>query len=295
MPDGAERQRSPASPYPETVTHRSPNEPATAAEHLQEATRVQVERGPRQSAGRDGVLLAVARVLRRLSEEIAIIGARNTVKAFVAERPSVEDAMAFAYGFQLAGFEAGIQPSQIPSEIEALLRRLDAARPRAVLEIGTGRGGTLFLLASTATDDALFVSIDLPEGAFGGGYRVRRGKLYRAFARRGQRIALLRRDSHDLETVRLVRRLLAGRPVDLLFIDGDHTYEGVRRDYASYSPLVRPGGLVAIHDIVPGNHEDVGGVPRFWQELKETADVEELVGNWKQGGFGIGLLTRPAS
>ena len=134
----------------------------------------------------------------------------------------------------------------------------------------------------------------LPEGEFGGGYTRKRRKLYRAFARRGQRIELLRRDSHDLETVRLVHRLLAGRGVDLLFIDGDHTYEGVSQDYASYASLVRAGGLIAIHDIVPGNQEDVGGVPRFWKELKQTSDTEEIVRDWNQGGFGIGLVTRSA-
>ena len=33
--------------------------------------------------------------------------------------------------------------------------------------------------------------------------------------------------------------------LDLLFIDGDHSYEGVRQDYKMYSKLVRDGGLIA--------------------------------------------------
>jgi hypothetical protein len=48
-----------------------------------------------------------------------------------------------------------------------------------------------------------------------------------------------------------------------LFIDGDHTYEGVRRDFEMYSPLVRKGGIIAFHDIYPGPEESVGGVPKF--------------------------------
>jgi predicted O-methyltransferase YrrM len=39
--------------------------------------------------------------------------------------------------------------------------------------------------------------------------------------------------------------------LDFLFIDGDHTYEGVKQDFEMYTPLVRKGGLVAMHDIVP--------------------------------------------
>ena len=38
------------------------------------------------------------------------------------------------------------------------------------------------------------------------------------------------------------------RPIDLLFIDGNHTYEGVRDDIASWLPFVRDGGVVIFHD-----------------------------------------------
>ena len=37
-------------------------------------------------------------------------------------------------------------------------------------------------------------------------------------------------------------------PVGLLFIDGDHSYEGVRADFEAWSPRVAPGGVIAFHD-----------------------------------------------
>lgn len=40
---------------------------------------------------------------------------------------------------------------------------------------------------------------------------------------------------------------LRGR-VDLLFIDGDHSYEGCKSDIDHYGPLVRPGGIISGHD-----------------------------------------------
>jgi hypothetical protein len=40
-------------------------------------------------------------------------------------------------------------------------------------------------------------------------------------------------------------------PVDFLFIDGDHSYDGVRRDWDDWTPLVREGGRVALHDAHP--------------------------------------------
>src|SRR5436853_2483958 len=76
---------------------------------------------------------------------------------------------------------------QKEKEILALLQRLMPLRPRRVLEIGTAAGGTLLLLTRVAGDDALLVSIDQPEGHFGGGYNPVRAFLYRAFARCRQR------------------------------------------------------------------------------------------------------------
>ena len=37
-------------------------------------------------------------------------------------------------------------------------------------------------------------------------------------------------------------------PVDFIFIDGDHTYDGLRNDWQAWSELVAPGGIAALHD-----------------------------------------------
>ena len=66
---------------------------------------------------------------------------------------------------------------------------------------------------------------------------------------------------------------------------------GVSADFRDYAPLVRPGGLIAFHDIVDGPEENVGGVPRFWREIKGRYRHEELVKSWKQGGYGIGVIS----
>lgn len=42
-----------------------------------------------------------------------------------------------------------------------------------------------------------------------------------------------------------------GTPLSLLFIDGGHGTEPAARDYASWTPHVAPGGLLAIHDVFP--------------------------------------------
>lgn len=49
-------------------------------------------------------------------------------------------------------------------------------------------------------------------------------------------------------------------------------------------------GIIAFHDIVPGLKECVGGVPMFWKEIKDRYNYKEIVEDWNQGGYGIGLL-----
>jgi hypothetical protein len=75
-----------------------------------------------------------------------------------------------------------------------------------------------------------------------------------------------------------------------LFIDGDHTYEGVKKDFEMYSPLIRKGGFIAFHDIVPGPPGNVGGVPEFWKEIKHHFNFIEIVKDWRQEEYGIGIL-----
>ena len=91
-----------------------------------------------------------------------------------------------------------------------------------------------------------------------------------------------------------MRRRLPGGKFDFLFIDGDHSYEGVRRDFELYSPLAEVGALVAFHDIVPsipGGHGDPGDVPAFWGEIKNAQTVEaEFVEDPGWGSCGIGVI-----
>jgi predicted O-methyltransferase YrrM len=235
---------------------------------------------------------APGQAFRRVAEDCAVTLAMRRVSSFANRHPSVDEAVSFAYSFRFAGF--GIPPVQIRSEILRFLQELVASEAplRRVLEIGTSMGGTLFLLSTAAADDARLLSIDLPQGPFGGGYSARKDRLYRGFARRNQHIDLLRSDSHERRTLDWVEHWLDGAALDLLFADGDHSYNGLVKDLEFYSPLVRMDGLVVLHDIVPGLSENVGGVPDLWQELRSVNESSEIVENWLQGGYGLGILRK---
>lgn len=202
------------------------------------------------------------------------------------ERP-LEELVEFAF----SGVRPKIKPWQVRSELLGLLAAVRELRPRRVLEVGTARGGTLFLFTRVAAPDATLASVDLPGGRFGGGYPSSRKVLYEAFALPEQRLHLLRADSHSDETRREVETLLAGEPLDFLFIDGDHTYDGVKRDFEVYGPLVRSGGLVAFHDVAQSSAEAAHQVARFWAEVKSKGSWRELIERPDQGRMGVGLLT----
>lgn len=180
--------------------------------------------------------------------------------------------------------------TQVRSELMALGKILAELRPQRALEIGTAHGGTLLFLTRLASPRATLASVDLPGGEFGGGYSKERQRSYQRFARRKQRLHLLRGDSHSPEMLERVREVFRGQPLDYLFIDGDHRYEGVKRDFEMYAPMVRKGGIIAFHDIADGPPENVGGVPEFWREVKSQHRHEQFVENPRQGGLGIGVL-----
>lgn len=184
--------------------------------------------------------------------------------------------------------------SQQPDEIAKLLERLVAFQARHICEIGCYRGGTLFLFCQAASPDAHLISLDLA-------HSPERLRAYRHFRRPSQRLSFLSGDSHAPSTLRRLKHLLKGVQLDFLFIDGDHSYAGVKADFETYAPLVRSGGLIAFHDILPDysvqrgcqtvSHS--GEVYRLWGELKATYAYEEYIQAPNQDGYGIGVLIKP--
>jgi predicted O-methyltransferase YrrM len=180
-----------------------------------------------------------------------------------------------------------IRPLQHRSEFLELARIVSALDARAMLEIGTFRGGTLFVFARLAAPDAVIVSLDLPISAMGRLYRAAQVPLFHQFTRQQQSLHLLRKNSHDPATQREVSRILHERRLDFLFIDGDHAYESVKADFQGYAPFVRSGGVVALHDIAMGQPS---GVSRFWSELRKRHRHAEFVHDKGPKAMGIGVV-----
>ena len=176
-------------------------------------------------------------------------------------------------------------------ELQCLIGDVVKLRPSIVVEIGTHRGGTLACWAIVSAPGAHLVSIDLPAPAEGMGTTDRDLTHVRSMLRDNRQLTAIRADSHLPSTLARLQQILAGRAIDLLWIDGDHSDAGVRQDFAMYSPHVRPGGLIAFHDINESSYVTGNQVHRFWRELKASHETREYIDqNWPGGGMGIGVV-----
>jgi cephalosporin hydroxylase len=288
----------------------------------------------------EGVTSFLKRATYRIVRPFLVPYAIYRLQKGTIQIKNLEDLVELAFNFRVDGLN--IAPAQIKEEILELVRILEKIKPRTILEIGTANGGTLFLFSRVVHPAATLISIDLPGGKFGGGYPKWKIPLYKSFVRKDQKIYLIRDDSHNSKTLTKVKNILKGKKVDFLFIDGDHSYKGVKEDFEMYSKLVEResysfarycssslrfrmpsrqileenkesiqnkrnnfisksnmgrnwsnihiGGIIALHDIVPGPKEKVGGVPKFWKEIKSKYKTSEFVKDWNQGGYGIGVI-----
>lgn len=160
-----------------------------------------------------------------------------------------------------------IVADQIISEISVMADMLAARRPKVIVEIGTAKGGTLYLWTRLCQDGGLVISIDKP-GEMGSVRAVNRS-VYRTFGReRGVKVHTLPMDSHSPRTHHRLAQILGSQKIDFLFIDGDHSYQGVKADYEGYLPFMTTNGVIAMHDIAIPLTDSWIKVQQFWNELQ---------------------------
>lgn len=162
---------------------------------------------------------------------------------------------------------AGLRPAETQTtEAERACLVRYAAGKRRLVEIGVWHGVTTCRLRGAMGADGLLLGVDpYPVGRLG-------FSAQRVIARREVgRIKRGRVEWTRLTGVGAAQAYAAagGPPVDFLFIDGDHSYEGLRADWESWSPLLAPSGIVALHDSCSSatRQLDEAGSVRFAREV----------------------------
>lgn len=174
-------------------------------------------------------------------------------------------------------------------ELAQLIELVDKAQPRTILEIGLGKGGTLWAWSKISSVKHI-ISLDLPGGAWGGEEFPRTSATLQYIKDNSTcEISFIGGDSHNPDVIAKVKEILTVDPVDFLMIDGAHDYHGVSSDYANFAGLVRPGGILAFHDILPHDPKSGCEVEKFWNEVKIGKDTQEFCHAPLTWG-GVGLI-----
>lgn len=181
---------------------------------------------------------------------------------------------------------------QVPTEITSFMEYLDREiKPKNFLELGVCFGGTFFIWAHLAQPGGVKLGIDLPNGPWGSPHKVD-DKTYDQCKHMLQTLApscyIHHGDSRKPESIEWVKEKLDGKQLDFVFIDADHTYEGVKQDYYNYLPLVKKGGIIVLHDIkeTDRHKEAECTVYKFWQELEgDKKEFCDPAYDW--GGIGV--------
>ena len=181
------------------------------------------------------------------------------------------------------GREAVIEQgaSQLPDELAEALAVVAGIDPKVILEVGCDLGGTLYAWRE-AFPEAAVLGITLADNSYatgGSGDHVDRSlDTHGATVRIG--------DSHDPQTRRWVVEALGERPIDVLVLDGDHSRGGLYADLGDYGPLVRPGGLILLHDIASLGDPRTE-VHQVWPELADRYETSEIRSPIRHYGWGI--------
>lgn len=163
---------------------------------------------------------------------------------------------------------------------------VEAVRPELLVELGTQSGLSYFTFCQSVQEhdiDCLCYAVDTWEGEeHTGAYD---DSVY-------DEVSRYNRENYTGFSY-LMRMLFSDAlqhfdddSVDLLHIDGLHTYEAVQADFADWYPKVKPGGIILFHDI-KARLKDFGAW-RFWEEV--SAEYPSFT---FKHGFGLGALRKP--
>ena len=176
---------------------------------------------------------------------------------------------------------------QTPLEFDRLLQRYrDQPQRQFVLEIGSMTGETLRPWMTYGDRPMTMVSIDkvVPPSDSRHIEQMEAHTIHWPHYAEFHGVDLLVIDGYSQapETIAAVRAKVPY--LDFLFIDGGHDYATVRSDFENYEPLVKPGGLIAFHDI-----QGIPDVARYWAEVKGGRSWYEYC---EPGGWGIGCFQK---
>lgn len=174
-------------------------------------------------------------------------------------------------------WKTGLQPALTQtSDTEIACLRNHASGRRRLVEIGVWHGVNTRNFREVMAEDGILYAVDpFPPGRFGQSWH--RPIAYGEVSRIGNgSVRFL--ECYSEQAIDQFRSIEA-EPIDFLFIDGDHSYEGVKTDWNLWTPLISVGGIIALHDsrAYPGRDIHEMGPARFTRDVVLHSSDFELI------------------
>lgn len=167
------------------------------------------------------------------------------------------------------------EPAVIPGWFHhgtKILQLIEEYRPKICVELGTWQGASAIPVArSIQRWGGTLTCIDTWSGELnedGGSESGKAPVMLLSCARRMVEAGLANVRLIPAMTVEAARYW--SEPIDFLYVDADHSYEGVKADLEVWYPHVKPGGFVLGDDY--GN-TSYPGVKRAWDEFEWEQDI----------------------
>lgn len=174
------------------------------------------------------------------------------------------------------------KPMTRKEEIWELVKIIEKRRPKIIMEIGVGSGGTFKLWETIIPINGMLIGIDIMDES--------------KWDHRGskKRVHFLHGNSLSKKILNKAKGILNGEKIDFLFIDGCHEGSIVRQDFSNYRQLVKENGVVAFHDIRAPDTKDyqrTTTVDKVYTDLKGIYKSQDILPEkgWK-GSDGIGII-----
>lgn len=182
---------------------------------------------------------------------------------------------------------------QNPIEILEFSKFYYELKCKNILEIGTFFGGTFYLLCKLSDENGKKISLDYPFFGTPGGDSVIQNQeiIISNLKKFSKNVEVLTMDSHSPETLSHIENIMGNQEFDFIFIDGDHSYEGVKQDFEMYKHLLKDGGYIGFHDInIESSYLSHScRVDLLWKELLENPDLN-IIEFSQKGPGGIGVV-----
>jgi hypothetical protein len=167
-----------------------------------------------------------------------------------------------------------LKMQQRPGELATLIdffiqRKSEGEKLKYYAEIGACAGGTTYAINHFLNFEELLIIDD--------GGLENEGYLSRGDQLRGQNLKFIPRveiigSSMEPRVIEMAKQISKIRQYDILFIDGDHSYNGVKNDTLNYISIVRGGGYLIFHDT-----EHIHGIRQWVNEFLNNNNDCELV------------------